>query len=225
MRLLALLAAIVALNLLVDLSITGLDGYNLYGDVLLPVLVATPFTVLALLLVQHLVRLQSSLAELAGTDMLTGLPNRRQFFALAEGEGELQGTLILIDIDHFKRINDTYGHQVGDLCLGAVGRHLRATVRERDLVARIGGEEFAVYLTGAGMEMAERIGHRVIAELPVETDLAAGIVLTASAGAAESWPGATLSELMSAADGALYRAKAEGRARLVFAVAPGPAPG
>ncbi|WP_373353420.1 GGDEF domain-containing protein [Pseudoroseicyclus sp. CXY001] len=218
-------AAIVSFNVFLDLVLSGGESFSLFNDIILTALVATPFTIFALALVQHLYKLQIRLSDLAGTDMLTGLANRRQFFEQAAREGELRpGTLILVDVDHFKRINDTYGHEVGDLCLLAVGRHLRATVREHDLVARIGGEEFAVYLDGANLGLAESIGRRVVAELPVETDLAAQIVLTASAGAAEAWPGATIAEVLRAADSALYRAKEQGRARLVFAVAESPVP-
>ncbi|MGZ9810689.1 GGDEF domain-containing protein [Pseudoroseicyclus sp. H15] len=216
--------AIIGFNLLLKLSITGPAAIDVDEDIILTALVATPFTAFALVLVQQLYRLQLQLADLAGTDMLTGLHNRRKFFELVETRAGLPGgTLLLIDVDHFKRINDTYGHEVGDLCLRAIGRHLRDAVRDGDLVARLGGEEFAIYLGGANAELAGTIAERVIGALEVEAEQDRRIVITSSAGAAEAWPGATMSDLMRAADAALYRAKEEGRARLVFAIGPGPA--
>lgn len=90
-------------------------------------IVGTPFVILSLALVGHLDRLQAKLLRLATTDMLTGLPNRRAFLDGIAGDDQLRqrGALLMIDLDHFKRINDSYGHQVGDICLRAAADFLR----------------------------------------------------------------------------------------------------
>jgi len=158
----------------------------------------------------------------AVVDPLTGLRNRREFERALNNQGpRAQGggsaTLILVDLDHFKKLNDTLGHPAGDAALKHVARLLEAAVRDGDLVARIGGEEFAVWLprTGLreGLEVAERI-RRSIAEKPLtwSTSLHS---LTASCGIA-SCPelvGDVLN-LPAAADAALYRAKQGGRNRV-----------
>src|ERR1043166_2583098 len=152
-------------------------------------------------------------------DPLTGLRNRREFERALDtfGSSRDPATLIYVDLDHFKKLNDTLGHPAGDAALKHVARLLEAAVRDGDLVARIGGEEFAVWLPRtalpAGMEVAERI-RRSIAEKPLTW---AGSVypLTASCGIA-SCPDLVgdVRNLPIAADAALYRAKELGRNRV-----------
>jgi diguanylate cyclase (GGDEF)-like protein len=158
----------------------------------------------------------------AVVDPLTGLRNRREFERALSGATE--GSLIYVDLDHFKKLNDTLGHPAGDAALKHVARLLEAAVRDGDLVARIGGEEFAVWLPRTalreGLEVAERI-RRSIAERPLSWT---GTVypLTTSCGIA-SCPelvGDVLN-LPTAADAALYRAKQEGRNRVEKAAASG----
>jgi diguanylate cyclase (GGDEF)-like protein len=156
----------------------------------------------------------------AVVDPLTGLRNRREFEralgAAARGASE-NATLIYVDLDHFKKLNDTLGHPAGDAALKHVARLLEAAVRDGDLVARIGGEEFAVWLPRTplreGMEVAERI-RRSVAEKPL-TWSGSVYPLTTSCGIA-SCPelvGDVLN-LPAAADAALYRAKQGGRNRV-----------
>ncbi|GGK18360.1 hypothetical protein GCM10010124_08700 [Pilimelia terevasa] len=159
--------------------------------------------------------LTERLRALSHTDGLTGVANRRRFDEVLEAElrhGGETGThlgLLLIDIDHFKRLNDTYGHQVGDEVLKQVAQAVRAECPEPHLVARYGGEEFAVVLSGvdpvAGLAAGEAV-RRAIAQS------SASVPVTASIGVA-SYPGHGLSaaEVIAAADAALYRAKANGR--------------
>jgi diguanylate cyclase (GGDEF)-like protein len=151
----------------------------------------------------------------AVVDPLTGLRNRREFERALSGASE--GSLIYVDLDHFKNLNDTLGHPAGDAALKHVARLLEAAVRDGDLVARIGGEEFAVWLPRTplreGLEVAERI-RRSIAERPL-TWSGSPYPLTTSCGIA-SCPelvGDVLN-LPAAADAALYRAKQEGRNRV-----------
>lgn len=163
----------------------------------------------------------------AVVDPLTGLRNRREFERALETQGAGQGsqgqaTLVYVDLDHFKKLNDTLGHPAGDAALKHVARLLEAAVRDGDLVARIGGEEFAVWLprTGLreGLEVAERV-RRSIAEKPLTWS---GTVypLTTSCGIA-SCPEMVgdMRNLPAAADAALYRAKELGRNRVEKATA------
>ena len=163
----------------------------------------------------------------AVVDPLTGLRNRREFehalstWGRGSGEGG-QATLIYVDLDHFKKLNDTLGHPAGDAALKHVARLLEAAVRDGDLVARIGGEEFAVWLPRTalreGLEVAERI-RRSIAEKPL-TWSGSVYPLTASCGiaACPELVGEVLN-LPAAADAALYRAKQAGRNRVEKATA------
>ena len=156
----------------------------------------------------------------AVVDPLTGLRNRREFERALSAYGPRSpdpATLIYVDLDHFKRLNDTLGHAAGDAALQHVARLLEAAVRDGDLVARIGGEEFAVWLPRAGlregMEVAERI-RRSVAEKPLAWS-GSPYPLTTSCGIA-SFPelvGDVLN-LPAAADAALYRAKQAGRNRV-----------
>ncbi len=159
--------------------------------------------------------------EAAFTDHLTGLANRRRFERQLEREvGRVDRfahpfSLLMIDIDSFKNLNDTFGHDAGDDAIRRIGRVLREGTRGIDLAARIGGEEFAVLLVEtrreAGMEVAERLRAAIKAlELP-----RAGRI-TASLGVAEC-PGdaQTAAEILKAADVALYEAKRNGRDQVV----------
>ena len=151
----------------------------------------------------------------AVVDPLTGLRNRREFESALNAAAA--GSLIYVDLDHFKKLNDTLGHPAGDAALKHVARLLEAAVRDGDLVARIGGEEFAVWLprTGLreGMEVAERI-RRSVAEKPL-TWSGSVYPLTTSCGIA-SCPDLVrdVKNLPVAADAALYRAKELGRNRV-----------
>jgi diguanylate cyclase (GGDEF)-like protein len=168
------------------------------------------------------------LAELAITDPLTGLYNRRHFDErlleaarrCAAGDGGV--ALILVDIDHFKRINDRHGHPTGDEVLRQVSRLLAESLRPSDLLARIGGEEFAVLAADGNAEEGRQLGQRLLERIRSASPLAVGrlrIPLSVSLGlaACRSGRGAaqTMAErLLSQADGALYAAKAGGRNRL-----------
>ena len=219
---------IASINALNWFSLTYLSRlpYRLVGDTVNTTVVAVPFVVLILCLLHRQRSLQEQLISLATTDMLTGLPNRRAFLARAttlKGSG-LTGALLILDIDHFKRINDTYGHSVGDSCLRAVANRLRQALRAEDVVGRIGGEEFCVFLPGATEEEARAIGDRLCRAVAFEPE-GEHLVLrvTLSAGASLGETATPLETLMSRADQALYTAKAQGRARLVLWTEPVPA--
>jgi diguanylate cyclase (GGDEF)-like protein len=156
----------------------------------------------------------------AVVDPLTGLRNRRELERALAAYGQRSpdpASLVYIDLDHFKRLNDTLGHPAGDAALKHVARLLETAVRDGDLVARIGGEEFAVWLPRTplreGMEVAERI-RRSVAEKPL-TWSGSVYPLTTSCGIASyPEPIRDLLNLPAAADAALYRAKQAGRNRV-----------
>jgi diguanylate cyclase (GGDEF)-like protein len=165
--------------------------------------------------------------HLARTDDLTGLTNRRKFMELADHELQRARrygaplAVILIDLDHFKRVNDSHGHQAGDRVLVRAAHLFAETVRAVDTVARYGGEEFAILLPATtadgAVELAERACRRLAAEMIELRD--GRISITASFGVAASGPESPLrlDELLRRADDALYRAKADGRNRVVRA--------
>lgn len=165
-----------------------------------------------------------ALAEVnALTDPLTGLSRRHVFEeALRREAARLRRSggsmaVVMIDLDHFKRINDTHGHRMGDEVLARVGRILRHSARNLDLPARLGGEEFGVLLPDTGLEGATAFAERFREHLAaLALPSAAGPVrVTASAGIAVGDDLADADGLLDAADGALYRAKREGRDRVV----------
>ena len=165
------------------------------------------------------------LAELAATDPLTGLPNRRSFLAYmdaalddARREPARGGALLMIDIDHFKRVNDTYGHPVGDEVLQHAAQLIRGGLRQHDRAGRLGGEEFAVLLddvdAGTALALAERL-RRTVAATPAATT-AGAVPLTISVGLA-AVSGVDAARVLGDADAALYRAKHGGRNRVCVA--------
>lgn len=160
------------------------------------------------------------LAAAALVDSLTGLPNRRMFFE--SGQHELERVkrtgselwVLMIDIDHFKKINDTAGHAVGDQVLKAVATLLNQSVRKVDLVGRLGGEEFAVVVTDSNRMGCERVGESLrqnieSLQVPGWTDIHGPV--TISVGGARLLETDTLEGGLKAADEALYRAKKSGR--------------
>ena len=157
---------------------------------------------------------------IANTDELTGLPNRRAFLAALEaeaaraerGKGPLWVTII--DVDRFKRINDTHGHPAGDDVLRSVAAIVRRAIRGSDTLGRIGGEEFAVLMPDTSRDQAEMVSERLrsaVAETPFVLPSGQVISVTLSAGLAVRGKGENSANLLSRTDIALYAAKKDGR--------------
>lgn len=198
---------------------------------ILPVLTAFPA---GFLICWQNEKLKRALAELsvahaqlkakATHDQMTGLLNREAFFEKSKQARRKcdSGALLLIDADHFKNINDSFGHLVGDEALKLISNALRASIREHDLVGRVGGEEFCVFLPATNRDEAAVIAERIrkeVAQLvfhPVENRLHR---LSVSIGAVVSDGKQPTSQVMRLADRCLYEAKELGRNRVVFAEA------
>jgi len=176
--------------------------------------------------------LHAELLQSARTDAKTGLANPRHWREVAEREvirarrGPQPLAVLMVDIDHFKRVNDAYGHLVGDRVLVAVAEQLRTAVRPLDLVGRFGGEEFVLLLTDASPASVARTAERIRAQVeqfPHHVERASQpLHVTISVGVAHLGSAAEdLNGLLEAADAALLIAKADGRNR----VQPAPAEG
>lgn len=163
---------------------------------------------------------RETLERLAHTDALTELPNRRAVLAELNREAAVSArfglplAVIEFDLDHFKEINDVYGHQTGDRVLAAVARHVQRRLRATDMIGRLGGEEFLILAPGNGLADATRLAEelcRSLREHPMAGDRG---WVTASFGVAVYEPGDTGDAILARADQALYAAKRDGRDRV-----------
>ena len=194
---------------------------------------AEPLQTLAVTVGDHIslalanIRLRETLRHQVVHDALTGLFNRRYLEETLEREiyrGRRKGAslgLIMLDLDHFKHFNDTYGHEAGDNLLRTLGKFLGERVRREDVACRYGGEEFVLILPEASQEIVRQRAEDIRREFPKVPVLHRGQVLesvTVSLGVA-MFPdhGATGRDVLRAADDAMYRAKAQGRNRVVVA--------
>lgn len=169
-------------------------------------------------------RVEAELREMATTDFLTGLANRRYFMARMEDElarlqrlDNLHVAVLMLDLDHFKHVNDSYGHAAGDAVLKHFAVLMQAELRKIDTVGRVGGEEFAIVLPGASPEeaeiFAERLRERVATTSPTFNDVLTPV--TVSIGITTMLATDTSADAaMIRADKALYRAKKKGRNRV-----------
>ena len=171
-------------------------------------------------------RLHERVQRQATTDELTGLVNRRRFLEALETELERARlfetplSLVLADLDDFKRVNDAHGHLAGDDALRTFGELLEAHLRKVDVAGRLGGEEFAVLRPETDLEEATLVADRMrgaLSEAPLGLSVGVRISLTASFGIAELAPGQSTQQLVSRADAALYAAKAAGKNRVSIA--------
>lgn len=167
-------------------------------------------------------RLEGELRRLADHDALTGLFNRRRFNLELErelsGQEQDDGALLLIDLDNFKYVNDTLGHNAGDAVIRATADELQGLVRARDVLARLGGDEFVVLLPGSGADGAIRLAERVLAAFE-RRSAGGGEAVTASIGITTfgaSGRAVSGEQLLAAADIAMYAAKEAGRNRVAL---------
>ena len=160
---------------------------------------------------------ETELINMATTDFLTGLANRRSFISTVDKhlqniDAQQPGAMLLLDIDHFKKVNDTYGHPAGDQVLRNVASLLQQSVRQSDLCGRLGGEEFAILLPHVKLEQALQLAERIRQQVEQQVTRVDGhaISITISIGVSQLH-GSEMSSVHSRADAALYRAKQQGR--------------
>jgi diguanylate cyclase (GGDEF)-like protein len=197
---------------------------SLLTSVTIPALIAPPVTWLMMRLLLEAESARRSAERLAVTDPLTGAFNRRHFFVVGERrfaharQLQEQVSLLLLDVDDFKAVNDQHGHAVGDRVLIAVAQACMACMRATDLLARYGGEEFVALLPGADMAYALQVAERVrtgVAGLQVLADNGATVRPTVSVGVAMLAAAPTSFDgLLAQADGAMYNAKRAGKNRV-----------
>jgi diguanylate cyclase (GGDEF)-like protein len=173
-------------------------------------------------MVESLRKNREELERLSTTDMLTGLGNRRHLMNLLPQEIERARraakpfSVLMLDVDHFKKYNDNHGHQAGDDVLARVGMVLRDSIRPYDCAARYGGEEFLIVLSGASLEHAQECAERIQERVRVE-QFPGGPVTVSIGIAAYPSNGDTADAVIGQADAALYEAKRIGRDRVVCA--------
>lgn len=170
---------------------------------------------------------EKELARAAQYDELTGIPNRRVFFERGELEiarvkrTEERLFILMLDIDHFKNINDTAGHDVGDKVLVAVAHLFQSSIRDVDLVARLGGEEFAILLVGANEEGVKRVAESLMQKLksmPVDGWTEDNGAITVSIGCTEYNESSSIRDMLKNADEAMYQSKSNGRNQVTYSL-------
>jgi diguanylate cyclase (GGDEF)-like protein len=197
-----------------------LIGYSIALACSLTIMPAIMASLLSL--IERLETAEHRLYHLARTDELTALPNRRALFeaAGARAASDEPISLLFIDIDHFKRVNDTYGHQTGDEILRQVTRAIVGRLRETDLLCRYGGEEFAALLADTGEHTSSRLAEdlrRHMERTPIELageDRPLHVTISIGVSSAARADRAGIYQLIDQADRALYTAKHKGRNRV-----------
>ena len=162
--------------------------------------------------------------EMAVTDPLTGLYNRRYMAShlatlLAQSASQHGTAVAILDLDHFKQVNDTHGHPAGDDVLREVGNRIVRNIRGIDMACRYGGEEFVVLMPDTDLESSEVVANRLLNAIggkPIQTRSAGELTVTCSIGCTSSIAGDTADSLLKRADEALYEAKHGGRNRIVY---------
>lgn len=199
--------------------------YPILIDILLPLCLALPLLFFFMNKLRQLAIAQHALQVLASTDSLTAVLNRGAFTMLVDAYLERAsatvpanipaGALLVVDADHFKAINDSFGHEQGDVALRLIAETIKGELRGSDLVGRIGGEEFGVFLPGASPELARRVADRIRERVAEAVFRPAGKQqgLSVSIGGASFDRPVLFSDLYRAADARLYKAKAAGRNR------------
>ncbi|MCY4335114.1 MAG: GGDEF domain-containing protein [Litoreibacter sp.] len=212
-KLIALVLICGIFNHLRDLVTDGFDQADPFMNNLFDAsFTALPMCAFALLLISHLNALQTRLYKQAMRDTLTGLFNRRWFMANTPEQISAGQALMIVDIDYFKRINDTFGHDKGDEALTSMAKHLDAQLGEYASCARIGGEEFAIFFARSVPEELTAIARAISSGFLFEAEPDKPQKVTASVGLVYGREGLSRVEAIKLADEAVYQAKENGRA-------------
>ncbi|AKH99358.1 diguanylate cyclase (GGDEF) domain-containing protein [Hoeflea sp. IMCC20628] len=200
--------------------------YSLMVNTLLPTGLAAPLLFLLLYKMRQLAIAHHEISIIASTDSLTAVLNRGAFKMLVDAylqqamrqPAQNAGAFLVIDADHFKSINDRFGHQKGDVALKIIAQTIQGSLRQGDIVGRIGGEEFGVFLPKTGLEQALHVAERIrmqIGEVEFPPDTMSHS-LSVSVGGAAFGRNADYDDLFRVADKCLYSAKAGGRNQVIF---------
>lgn len=217
---LSVVVSVVVSIVLLDVISQGINGPGLVTAVVMPIILGTPIMFYMQLRHQQLKLANAKLDVLASVDWLTETLNRRAFTAnasaLLQAGADHLGTLLVVDADRFKTINDQYGHEAGDEALQLLAKAIQAAVRSHDLVGRLGGEEFGVFLRDADYETALAAAERIRDAVTRIEFCPAGQAhpLSVSIGGATALDRSRFGELFRTADQQLYGAKAAGRNRI-----------
>jgi diguanylate cyclase (GGDEF)-like protein len=200
---------------------------SLVTDVILPVILAVPLLLFFSSKLRELAIAHRHLTIYASTDSLTQVMNRAAFSTLVDAflkevrsaEQRASGALLIIDADNFKAVNDRYGHDRGDEALITIAQSIKSMIRAPDIVGRLGGEEFGVFLPGANRDQAERVAERIRTSVNDVAFLPNGTAhpLSVSVGGAVFEATLPFADLFRLADQQLYAAKQRGRNRVVIA--------
>ena len=218
------LASVVATVVILDTLGNGVSLPGYVAAVAMPILLGTPIMFYLMLNQQRLKYANLQLHLLASTDWLTSCLNRRAFTSQVSAHlkppsvkfDAITGALLIIDADHFKFINDCFGHEKGDEALQSIAGAIRASVRAVDVIGRLGGEEFGVFLHGADPHVAEIVAERIRHAVATLVFAPAGTPhqLTVSVGGVMFEGEVGFSDLFRLADERLYRVKQTGRNRV-----------
>ena len=212
------LISVVVTAIAVPLTFDLLDDDAVFKSCLIAMLCAFPTALILFDGMRKNEELSAKLQKLVNRDRLTDVATRDYFFQRMEEAPDCFGVSLMIDIDHFKQVNDTYGHLFGDQVIHRVADVLRTAVRKEDIVCRFGGEEFVVFLekydAESGMRVAERIREQVQSQVMEHEGVE--VRVTVSIGGALKDGVSEIEKSIQDADEALYVAKSEGRNRTVF---------
>ncbi|MBO9477606.1 GGDEF domain-containing protein [Shimia sp. R11_0] len=211
-------SVLASLTITAFLSPTGLSSVAFIPAVSVPLIVAPIASYVAAQMMLRIYELNARLTYLATHDQMTGLLNRGAFFERLEGLGrQRSGALMMADIDKFKSINDTFGHDVGDKVICSVAKTIHAQAGQGSVVARFGGEEFVAFCPGVVAEDAVALAELVRAavaqqEVPLEGEV---LKVTVSIGLKPMGEACDVDQALTSADQALYVAKRDGRNKVV----------
>ncbi len=215
LRIPVFLMGVLGLSLMPDLLLQGQATQSAAGHFRDVVWLGVPLGLALLLAVKKLHKAETQIASITQIDAITGVANHRTFLQRMTRALPQSGVLLMLDLDHFKRVNDMRGRHAGDLCLMALAQRCREITRNTDIIGRLDGAVFAIYLPGAPVERGREIADQLSEGIQVMT--ARGVLTaTVSVGAviADGWT--PLDQLMRNADQALDRAKLQGRARVIL---------
>lgn len=194
------------------------------NNLVIPLILAPPAFYILLGKLRELAIAHHELSVVSATDPLTSLLNRRAFTAIVDAYLDRmtgpslprEGALLVIDVDHFKAVNDSFGHGSGDEALKLIAETIRSSVRENDVVGRLGGEEFCVFMPGTGQALTQQLAERIRASVSAVEFSPEGhpYPLSVSVGGASFSGSASFGDLYRQADFGLYEAKRNGRNRV-----------